>query len=74
MAIPGCAKPRQCVTPSVPANLASPQVRREELDGDLSRQARVLGRVDDPHAALAEFGADRIRAEGSVKLSPQVAE
>ena len=23
-----------------------------------------MGRVDDPHAAVAEFGADRVRAEG----------
>ena len=39
------------------------QVRGEELDGDLALQARVLGRVDDPHAAVTEFGEDRIRAE-----------
>ena len=26
---------------------------------------RVVGRVDDPHAAVAEFGEDRIRAEGA---------
>ncbi len=43
--------------------LVAGQIRREELDGDLALQARVLGRVDDPHAAVAEFGADRIRAE-----------
>ena len=44
--------------------LVAGQVRREELDGDLALQARVLGRVDDPHAAVAELGADRRRAEG----------
>ena len=44
--------------------LVAGQVRREELDGHLALQARVLGRVDDPHAAVAEFGADRVRAEG----------
>ncbi len=32
--------------------------------GDLALQARVLGRVDDPHPAVAEFGADGVRAEG----------
>ena len=41
-----------------------PEVRREDLDRHLALQARVLGRVDDPHAAVAEFGADRVRAEG----------
>ena len=43
--------------------LVAGQVRREELDGDLALQARILGRVDDAHPAVAEFGADRIRAE-----------
>ena len=43
--------------------LVAGQVRRQELDGDLALQARVVGRVDDPHAAVAEFGADRVRAE-----------
>ena len=43
--------------------LVAGQVRREELDGDLALEAGVLGRVDDPHAAVAEFGADRVRAE-----------
>jgi len=33
------------------------QVRREELDRHLALQARVVGRVDDPHATVAEFGA-----------------
>ncbi len=33
------------------------------LDRHLAVEARVLGRVDDPHAAVAEFGADRVRAE-----------
>ncbi len=31
---------------------------------DLALQARVAGRVDDPHAAVAQFGADGVRAEG----------
>ena len=44
--------------------LVAGQIRREELDGDLALQALVLGGVDDPHAAVAEFGADRIRAKG----------
>ena len=44
--------------------LVSGQVRCEEFDGDLALQARVLGRVDDPHPAVAQFGADRVRAEG----------
>ena len=39
------------------------QVRREELDGDLPLEARVLGRVDNPHPAVAEFGEDGVRAE-----------
>ena len=32
--------------------------------GHLALQARIAGRVDDPHPAVAEFGEDRIRAEG----------
>ncbi len=43
--------------------LVAGQVRREELDGDLALQARVLGGVDDPHAAGAEFGEDVVGAE-----------
>ncbi len=43
--------------------LVAGQVRREELDGDLSLQARVVRRVHDPHAAVAQFGTDHIRAE-----------
>ncbi len=43
--------------------LVAGQVRREELDGDLALQARVVGGVHDAHAAVAEFGTDRIRAE-----------
>ena len=45
--------------------LVAGQVRHEELDGDLALQARVLGRVDDAHAAVAEFDADCVRAERS---------
>ena len=44
--------------------LVAGQVRREELDGHLALPARVLGRVHHPHAAVAEFGADGVRAEG----------
>ena len=40
------------------------QVGRQDLDGHLALQARVVGRVHHPHAAVAEFGADRVRAEG----------
>ena len=40
------------------------QVRREELDGDLALQPRVLGRVDDPHPTCAKLSQDRVRAEG----------
>ena len=43
--------------------LVAGQVRRQELDGDLALQPRVLGRVDVPHAICAELGADRVRAE-----------
>ena len=43
--------------------LVAGQVRREELDGDLALQARVLGRVDDPHAAVAQVGGDAVWAE-----------
>ena len=43
--------------------LVAGQARREELDGDLALQARVLSRINDPHAAVAELGSDRIRAE-----------
>ena len=39
------------------------QIRRQELDGDLALQARVVGGVDDPHPAVAEFGGDGVRAE-----------
>ncbi len=44
--------------------LVAGQVLGEELDGNLALQARVLGGVDDPHAAVAQFGDDRVRAEG----------
>ncbi len=30
----------------------------------LAVEARVPGRVDDPHPAVAEFGGDGVRAEG----------
>ena len=43
------------------------RVRREELDGHLALQARVVGRVDDPHPAVAEFGGDRVRAESGAR-------
>ena len=39
------------------------QIRREQLDGHLTLETRVLGGVDDAHAAVAEFGGDRVRAE-----------
>jgi hypothetical protein len=39
------------------------QVRRQELDGDLTPQARVSGRIDDAHAAVPEFGEDVVGAE-----------
>ena len=39
------------------------QIGRQGLDRHLALQARVLGGVDDPYAAVAQFGADRIRAE-----------
>ncbi len=44
--------------------LVAGQVRREELDGDLALQARVLSGVDDPHPAVTEFGGDRVGTEG----------
>ncbi len=44
--------------------LVAGQIRRQQLDGHLALQARVEGGVDDPHAAVAEFGADGVRAEG----------
>ncbi len=44
--------------------LGAGEVRREELDGDLALQPRVMGGVDDAHPAVAQFGEDRIRAEG----------
>ena len=39
-------------------------VRRQDLDRDLALEAGVLGAVDDPHAAVADFGQDGVRAEG----------
>ena len=44
--------------------LVAGQIGREDLDRHLALEARVVGRVDDPHAAAAELGADRVRAEG----------
>ena len=43
--------------------LVAGQVWREELDRHLPFQPRVLGRVDDPHPAVAEFGTYHVRAE-----------
>ena len=40
------------------------QIGRQDLDRHLTVEVRVVGRVDDPHAAGAELGADRVRAEG----------
>ncbi len=34
----------------------------------LALQARVVRGVDDPHAAVAEFGADGVRAEGGAEV------
>ena len=39
------------------------QIGRQDLDRHLAVEARVVGRVDDPHAALADLGGDFIRAE-----------
>ena len=39
-------------------------IEGQNLNGDLAPQARVPGRVDDAHAAVAEFGAEGVRAEG----------
>jgi len=50
-------------TPEVVGN-ALGQVRRQELDGHLALQARVLGRVDDAHPAVTEFGGYGVRTEG----------
>ena len=33
---------------------------------DLALQPRVLGRVDDPHPAVAEFGSDGIRTRDAL--------
>ena len=44
--------------------LVAGQVGRQDLDRHLAVQARVVARVDDPHPAAAELGADRVRAEG----------
>ena len=35
----------------------------QDLDSDLALQARIVRGVDDPHPAVAELGADRVRAE-----------
>ena len=43
------------------------QIRRTDLDRHLAVEARVLGRVDDPYAAVAEFGEDRVRAEDGTR-------
>ena len=43
--------------------LVAGQLGRQDLDGDLALQPRVLGRVDFAHASCTEFGEDRIRAE-----------
>ncbi len=40
------------------------QIGRQDLDRHLAVEARVVGRVDDPHSAAADLGADRVRAEG----------
>ncbi len=40
------------------------QIGWEDFDRHLAVEARVVGGVDDPHAAVAEFGEDRVRAEG----------
>ena len=66
----GCLRPLQ---EPLLGRLVAGQVRREELDGDLALQALVLGRVDDPHAACAELGADRKRAERGAWASDMVA-
>ena len=43
--------------------LVAGQIGRQDFDRHLTVKARVVGRVDDPHAAVAEFGEDRVRAE-----------
>ena len=37
---------------------------RQNFDRHLAVQARVVSRVHDAHPAVAELGADRVRAEG----------
>ncbi len=39
-------------------------IEGQNLDRHLAAEARVAGRVDDPHPAVAEFGKDVVRAEG----------
>ncbi len=44
--------------------LVAGQIGRQDLDRHLTVEARVLGGVDDPHPAVAECGAEGVRAEG----------
>ena len=39
------------------------QIGRQDLDRHLAAEARVVRRVDDPHAAVTEFGGDGVRTE-----------
>ena len=39
-------------------------IEGQNLDRHLTARPWVVGGVDDPHPAAAEFGEDRIRAEG----------
>ncbi len=39
------------------------QIRREELDGDVAIEPRVMGLIDDAHPALAELADDAVRTE-----------
>ena len=44
--------------------VVSGQIGRQDFDRHLAVEARIVGRVDDPHAAVAEFAADRVRGRG----------
>ena len=48
----------------VPLDGAALKDMSQDCDRHLAVQARVVGRVDDPHPAVAEFGAEGVRAEG----------
>ncbi len=48
------------------------KMRRQKLQRDRALQLRVLGLVDDPHPAQAEFGEDLVVADGGADHDAQI--